>query len=90
MSVTSRTTGRAPDYAQPTQKQVDYIRSMQAKLHLSNRLLDGHCESRFGRRFEGLDRNQCSSLIDEMKEWIAIPAELMREAGQMDLFGGAS
>lgn len=73
----------------PTPKQVDYIRGMQKQLHLSDRLLDGHCEQRFGVTFAKLQRPQCSALIDEMKTWGTIPAELLREAGQLDLFGGA-
>jgi len=72
-----------------TAPQLDFVRSLQRQLHLSDRLLDAHCEATFGRPFDCLTRLECSQLIDEMKGWTAIPAELLREAGQLDLFGGA-
>lgn len=70
----------------PTPLQVDYVRSMQRKLHLSNSLFETHCESRFGSIFAQLSKQQCSGLIDEMKAWTSIPADLLREAGQQELF----
>lgn len=75
----------SPDYARPTEPQLDYIRGMQKKLRLSDRLLDAHCEARFGSTRNQLDRRQASALIAEMKDWQSIPAELMRQAGQMEL-----
>ena len=86
MSVAPHIDDRVPSYAMPTDPQRVYVRNMAKKLHLSSRLLDAHCQASFGRPFAQLDRRQCSALIDEMKDWSAIPAELMREAGQMDIF----
>lgn len=68
-----------------TQPQADYIRGLQKRLHLSDRLLDAHCQSRFGSERSELDRRQASSLIDEMAGWQSVPAELQRQAGQMEL-----
>lgn len=70
-----------------TEPQINYVRGMQNKLHLSDRLLDTHCQTRFGCGFERLDRRQMSGLIDEMKNWQSIPAQLLREAGQLELLG---
>lgn len=70
-----------------TEAQVDYVRSIQRRLRLPNRLLDAHCEGRFGAAFAGLDRAQASALIDEMKGWEALPAGLRRAMGQRDLPG---
>lgn len=69
----------------PTQPQIDYVRGMQKKLHLSNTLLNNHCVARFKHPFNDLDRHQISALIDEMKQWTAIPGDLLREAGQQEL-----
>lgn len=70
-----------------TALQTDFARGLQRRLHLSNHLLDAHCVARFNRPFAELDRADCSALIDELQEWTAIPAEVMREAGQLDLKG---
>lgn len=70
-----------------TQPQLDYVRNLQRRLHLTNALLDAHCVARFGAAFVALDRAQCSALIDEMKDWESLPVELQREAGQADLPG---
>lgn len=69
-----------------TEKQTDYVRGMQRTLHLPDRMLDSHCVKRFGSPFSGLDRGQCSDLIDEMVGWLDVPAQLQREQGQMDMF----
>lgn len=73
----------------PSEAQVKYVRALQRKLHLSDRLLDGYCEhDRFGRRFADLERSQVSQLIDEMVGWEgALPAALIRRKGQQDLPG---
>jgi hypothetical protein len=74
----------------PTANQVDYVLGMQRRLHLTDALLNNHCTERFKAPFNRLDRAQVSALIDEMKGWQAIPAQLRRESGQQDLpgFGG--
>lgn len=71
--------------AEPTTPQLDLVRLLQRRLHLSAPLLDTHCGARFGVPFARLDRRQVSSLIDEMKVWQALPAELQRAQGQLDL-----
>lgn len=70
-----------------TPAQTDYVRGLQRGLHLPHRMLDGHCIARFGRPLAGLDRAEVSALIDELKGWQAIPAQLQREMGQRDLPG---
>lgn len=74
-------------HARATGPQIAYVRGMQQQLHLSDRLLDMHCEAQFGLPFEQLNRRQMSSLIEEMKDWQSIPAQLLREAGQLELLG---
>lgn len=78
----------APRSTEPTDRQIAYVRGMQKRLRLSDRLLDAHCQEALGSPFARLTRYQMCSLIDEMTSWSAIPAELMREARQMELFGG--
>lgn len=70
-----------------TEKQVDYIRSLQRQHHLPKALLDNHCITRFKRPFAQIDRAQASVLIDEMIGWADLPADLMRAKGQADLPG---
>jgi len=70
-----------------TPAQEDYIRALQHKLHLPNHVLDLHTMTRYGAPFVNLDRSQVSALIDEMKDWRTIPAELRRAMGQIDIPG---
>lgn len=70
----------------PSALQAEYVRGLQRRLKLSHALLDSHCVAKFGCHFRELDKRQCSALIDEMVKWKAIPVELQREAGQIDLF----
>lgn len=72
-----------------TDPQLEFVRSLQKRLHLPNSLLDSHCIARFKKPFAEVDIRECSALLDEMKSWVAIPAELQREAGQLDMFGVA-
>jgi hypothetical protein len=74
------------DSQSPTAKQVDYVRGIQRKLHIPDRLLDDHCTTRFHAPFAELDRAQVSDLLDEMIQWETLPAELLRARGQLDLF----
>jgi hypothetical protein len=74
----------------PTPDQLAYVAGLQKKLHLPAALLDRVCQDRFGRRFADLDRRQVSTLLDEMTTWEALPAELMRAKGQLDLFGAGA
>ena len=69
-----------------SEKQTNYVRGMQRKLRLPDRMLDAHCVKRFGKRFADLDRGECSNLIDEMAGWMDVPAQLQREQGQTDMF----
>ena len=71
-----------------TERQVAYVRGMQKRLQLSDRLLDAWCERQFGVAFGALTIGDCRTLIDQMTNWASIPAELMRLTGQMDMFGG--
>jgi|GEM_PF-6241628 len=73
-----------------TEKQVAFVRALQRQHRLPDRMLDSHCEATFGAPFAGLDRGQVSALIDEMVSWQAVPADLMRAQGQLDLFEPAA
>jgi hypothetical protein len=70
-----------------TEPQVAYVRALQRKLSLPDALLDRLCYDTYGRAFASLDVRLCSALINQMKEWEQLPADLMRAKGQMDLFG---
>lgn len=70
-----------------TAPQRDYVEGLRKRLNLPNRMLDSHCIACFGCPFAELDRADMSALIDEMKGWTTIPAQLEREAGQLDLVG---
>lgn len=76
-----------PERLVPTPKQVDYVQSLQRRLHLPDRMLDAHCTQRFGAPFRGLDRAQVSSLLDEMISWQDSPVELQIAQGQTTLPG---
>jgi hypothetical protein len=69
-----------------TQPQRDYIESLAKKFSLPMRMLDEHTVQRFGAKFDELTMRQASLLLDEMIAWKALPADLMRAKGQMDLF----
>lgn len=74
-----------------TQPQLDFIESLRKQLHLSDPLLEGHCERVFGSCLGDLSKYQASRLIEEMKGWCetakGLPAVIQREAGQTDLPG---
>jgi hypothetical protein len=76
--------------AAPTEKQVAYVRALQKDMHLPKRMLGDHCARRFGCPFAGLDRRQCSDLIDELKRWTELPVEMRLAMGERRLpgFGG--
>lgn len=68
-----RAEGRLPNGGwPPTEKQVEYARSLQRRLHLTNRLLDNHCQATYGAPFADLDKAAVSRLLDEMLAWEAI------------------
>lgn len=71
----------------PTDLQVKYVRGLQQKLRLPNRVLDAHLVAKTGRPFAEITKRECTALIDELLAWKAIPAELMRAQGQRDLPG---
>lgn len=71
----------------PTTKQINFVQSLQRQLHCSDELLDRHCENQFGCDFDGLDRSQVSTLIDELLTWKDVPVKLQRVMGQQDLPG---
>ena len=70
----------------PTGKQLDYIHDLQHKLHLSAPALNTLCQQRFECDIAQITKAQATSLIEEMKRWKAVPADLQREMGQIDLF----
>lgn len=76
--------------AAPTEDQWKYVDGLRRKLHLTKALLENHAVSRFGRPLKQLDWGEVSVLINEMVGWVAIPGQLLREAGQLDLFGDGS
>jgi hypothetical protein len=79
--------GRLPDGRwAPSPEQLAYVEALRSRLRLPKALLDNHCVATFGSPFADLDRRQASALIDQLKDWEAIPADLERERGQLDLF----
>lgn len=74
----------------PTDAQITYVHDMQKRLHLPDRVLDGHATQRFGVPVEMLDRMQTSQLLDELIGWEDLPADLQRAKGQIDLPGFGS
>ncbi len=74
----------------PTQPQIDFVRKLQDRLHLSYAWLDHHCQEHYGGPFSALDRAQVSHLLDQMQGWKQAPADLQRAMGQVDMFGGAT
>lgn len=71
----------------PTEPQVTYVRGLQQKLRLPNRMLDAHCVARTGRPFAEITKRECTALTDDLLAWKAIPTELLRAQGQRDLPG---
>ena len=70
----------------PSTEQTAYVKALQKKLRITDSVLDGHCQRKYDGPFAALDRRQVSWLIYEMKSWQSMPAELMRDQGQLDLF----
>lgn len=73
-------------FTEPTLKQMNYVAALQKKLGMSDAMLDLHCENRFDRSFLECSRAQVSALIDQLSNWDAVPADLQRAFGQLDLF----
>lgn len=73
--------------AAPTEKQLNYVESIRAKLSLPKRMVDDHCQTTFRRPFAALDRRQVSELLDAMIGWEADEAALRRAQGQTELPG---
>ena len=71
----------------PTDNQIAYVRGIQRRLHLPDRMFDDHCVARFRLPFAAMDRAQVSLLLDEMIGWEAVPADMARAMGQRDLPG---
>jgi hypothetical protein len=71
----------------PTPDQLAYVAGLQKRLHLPDALLDNHAVATFGKPVRDLDRREVSRLLDEMTKWEALPADLMRAKGQVDLPG---
>lgn len=69
----------------PSEKQVDYVHGLRKKLRMTMPTLEGHCQRKYESPFASLDRAQVSSLIEEMLGWVDVPANLLRDQGQMDL-----
>lgn len=70
-----------------TQPQIDYVNILCRKHKLTLSLLDAFCVQEFGAHWRELDRAQASQLIDRMKAWETLPADLQRAMGQRDLPG---
>lgn len=73
-------------WEQPTPEQTAYVRTLQKQLRLTTPLMDAQCQQMFSRPYAEVTKWQCSALIDELIGWKAIPADLERLRGQMDLF----
>lgn len=69
-----------------TGPQREYVEGIAKRLRLPLRTLDDHCVRRFGRPLADLTKREASALLDEMIDWKALPAELQRAMGQLDLF----
>lgn len=70
----------------PTDKQLEYVDQLQRRLHLTNPVLDQHCQATYGLDFRELCKGQVSHLLDELVTWESLPASLQRAKGQLDLF----
>lgn len=77
-----------------TQPQLDFVEALRKRLHLSNPLLENHCQRQFGCGVEDMSKRDASALIDEMQGWTeaynSVPPVIQREAGQTDLPGFGS
>lgn len=73
-------------FTEPTDKQIAYIRVLQKKLRLTDAMLDLHCRNRFHVPFAACSRERVSALIDQLSNWEAVPADLQRAFGQLDMF----
>lgn len=77
-----------------TAPQREFVESLRKQLHLSQRLLDNHCQERFDCDAAELTKQDASVLIEEMKGWTTVtkglPPVIQREAGQTDLPGFGS
>jgi hypothetical protein len=69
-----------------TADQVDYVRGIQRRLKLPDRLMDDHCVKRFGKPLRELTKREGSALLEEIIPWQQLPAEMQRAMGQLDLF----
>lgn len=77
--------GKATSGPPPTEKQTDYVRALQRRLRLPDRMLDDHCVKKHRKPFARLDRSEVSALIDELIAWESLPADMQRSMGQLDL-----
>ncbi len=73
--------------AERTEAQHLYVQALCQKHRVTTAMLDACCEQRWDRPYRLINRYETSELIDEMKTWKQAPAELLRLAGQLDLFG---
>jgi hypothetical protein len=71
---------------EPTPEQTAYVAALRNQLRLPMALLDAHCVRVFGHGYARITKWECSQLIDTLKGWQAIPADLQRLQGQQDLF----
>lgn len=69
----------------PTEKQLAFVEALRTKLRLPKDLLDNHCVTTYRMPLKDLDKARVSRLIDELLGWEAIPADLERRRGQLDL-----
>lgn len=70
----------------PSEPQLRYVKALCRRLNVPEHLLDNHCVQRFGKPFNKITMSECSLLIDELKDWTALPADMQRAMGQQDLF----
>lgn len=72
----------------PTEAQADFVAGLCKKVRLTTPMLDSYCLKRWDKPYALLDRYEVSDLIGQMQAWKAVPAQLQREQGQLDLFEG--
>ena len=73
-----------------TDAQEEFIGALRRRLHLNERQLENHVLRFFGCGLMEMDKRSASALIDELLRWAeggGIPAEIQREAGQLDMPG---
>ena len=68
-----------------TEPQRNLIDQLSRQLHLPQDIRDQYCRQQFGCEYRDLTIRQASQLIERMRAWQQLPAEVQRLKGQLDL-----